>query len=62
MKPILLLSMPGTTELLIIAGVVILLFGAKKIPDLMKGLGTGISEFKKARNESDREVRKKEKE
>jgi len=38
----------GITELLIILVVVILLFGGKKIPEMMKGLGTGINEFKKA--------------
>lgn len=43
-----LLAMLGTTEILIIAVVVVVLFGARKIPDLMKGVGTGIKEFKKA--------------
>lgn len=38
----------GAQELLIILLIVILLFGAKKIPDLAKGLGHGIKEFKKA--------------
>ena len=40
----------GTPELIIIAIVLVLLFGARKIPDLMKGLGSGIKEFKKASN------------
>jgi sec-independent protein translocase protein TatA len=35
-------------EIILVVGVVVLLFGAKKIPDLAKGLGTGIKEFKKA--------------
>jgi len=35
-------------EILVILVVVLLLFGGKKIPELMKGLGTGINEFKKA--------------
>ena len=43
-----LLAFLGTTELLVIALVVVVLFGARKIPDLMKGVGTGIKEFKKA--------------
>jgi sec-independent protein translocase protein TatA len=43
-----LLAFLGTTEILVIAVVVVVLFGARKIPDLMKGLGTGIKEFKKA--------------
>lgn len=38
--------MLGTTEIIIIALVVILLFGGKKIPELMKGLGKGVKSFK----------------
>ena len=45
----------GTTELLIIAGVVILLFGGKKIPELFKGLADSVKEFKKASKDSDKE-------
>ena len=37
----------GTTEWIMIIAVVLLLFGGKKIPELMKGLGSGINEFKK---------------
>lgn len=40
--------MPGGSEWILIIVVVLLLFGGKKIPELMKGLGSGISEFKKA--------------
>ncbi len=47
------LGIPGWGELLIIAGVIILLFGASKIPALMRGMGKGISEFKKGMNEKD---------
>ena len=36
----------GTPEILIILAVVLLLFGGKKIPELMKGLGRGVKEFK----------------
>ncbi len=36
----------GTTELLVIALVVLLLFGGRKIPELMKGLGKGVKSFK----------------
>ena len=36
----------GITEIAIIAGVIILLFGARKIPELMRGLGIGVKEFK----------------
>lgn len=38
----------GPTEIILIVLVVVLLFGGKKIPELMKGLGSGINEFKKA--------------
>ena len=38
----------GITEILVILAVVLLLFGGKKIPELMKGLGSGIKEFKNA--------------
>lgn len=41
----------GYTELLIIAVIALLLFGGKKIPELMRGLGKGISEFKKGAKE-----------
>lgn len=42
------MGMPGMTEWLIILAIVLVLFGAKKIPELAKGLGTGIKDFKKA--------------
>lgn len=38
----------GVTEILIILAIVLLLFGGKKIPELMKGLGSGVREFKNA--------------
>ena len=41
----------GPTEILIIALVVLLLFGGKKIPELMKGLGKGVKNFKEGMNE-----------
>ncbi len=41
----------GATEIILIALAVLLFFGAKKIPDLMGGLGKGIREFKKASRE-----------
>lgn len=44
----------GTREIILIVLVVILLFGAKKIPELMKGLGSGIKEFKDATKEEDK--------
>ena len=48
---ILLLGMPGGWELIIIAIVILLLFGGRKIPELMRGLGSGIKEFKNASKE-----------
>ena len=50
------MGMPGGTELLIIFGIIILLFGAKKIPDLAKGLGKGIKNFKAEMKDIDEEV------
>jgi len=38
----------GPTEIIIIVLIIVLLFGAKKIPELMQGIGKGIKEFKKA--------------
>jgi len=46
----------GMTELLLIALVVLLLFGGKKIPELMRGLGKGIREFNDAKNNVRKEI------
>jgi sec-independent protein translocase protein TatA len=46
----------GGWEVVLILAVVLLLFGAKKLPDLAKGLGTGIKEFKKATREVTEEL------
>jgi sec-independent protein translocase protein TatA len=43
----------GSTELLIIAAVVVLLFGGKKIPELFKGMADAVKEFKKAAKDDD---------
>ncbi len=45
--------MLGGTELLVIAGVVLLLFGGSKLPSLARGLGQSIKEFKKGAREDD---------
>ena len=50
------MSMPGGMEWLLIALVVLLLFGGKKIPELAKGLGSGIKNFKKAVKDDEEEV------
>jgi sec-independent protein translocase protein TatA len=52
------IGMPGTPEIIVIVLIVVLLFGAKKIPELARGLGQSLGEFKKARDEFEREVRK----
>ena len=46
----------GSTEIIIIAFVVLLLFGGKKIPELMRGLGKGVSQFKKGMNDIEQEL------
>jgi sec-independent protein translocase protein TatA len=48
----------GTGELVLIGLVVLLLFGGKKLPELMKGLGKGIREFKDAQNDIKNEIQK----
>ncbi|WP_163716176.1 twin-arginine translocase TatA/TatE family subunit [Mangrovibacterium lignilyticum] len=47
------LGMFGPQEIIIILVIVLLLFGGRKIPELMKGLGKGMKEFKKASSEDD---------
>jgi sec-independent protein translocase protein TatA len=48
----------GTPELLVILLIVLLLFGAKKIPELMQGLGKGVREFRKAARDIQDEIEK----
>lgn len=48
----------GTTELLLIAGVALLIFGGKKVPELMKGLGKGVQSFKQGMKEPMEEEKK----
>ncbi len=43
--------MIGTTELLLVGGLALLLFGGKKLPEMMRGLGQGVREFKKGVND-----------
>ncbi len=58
MNVLLALGMPGWPETIFIVLIVILLFGAKKLPELARGLGQSLGEFKKARDEFEKEVRK----
>lgn len=48
-----LFGMPGGYEWIIIGVIVLLLFGGRKLPELMKGLGKGIKEFKDASNDNE---------
>lgn len=56
MNSILLFGMPGMGEWILIGLVVLIFFGAKKIPEFAKGLGKGIREFKDAVNDVKKEV------
>lgn len=62
-KPEFLLSMPGGSEWILIVLVILLFFGGKKIPDLMRGIGRGVREFNDAKenvkNEIDAGMREK---
>ncbi len=42
----------GTTELIVIGGVALLIFGGRKLPELMRGLGKGVKEFKEGMNDT----------
>ena len=50
--------MPSGPDLIVILVIVLLVFGAKKLPELAKGLGQSLGEFKKARDEFEREIHK----
>ena len=50
----------GWTEVLILAFVVLLIFGGKKIPELMKGIGKGVKSFKEGLRDVDDEINKDE--
>ncbi|MEQ6167856.1 MULTISPECIES: twin-arginine translocase TatA/TatE family subunit [unclassified Ekhidna] len=52
----LLFAMPGWTEMIIIALFIIIFFGAKKIPEIARGMGKGIREFKDATKEIKNEI------
>ncbi|MDE5732266.1 MAG: twin-arginine translocase TatA/TatE family subunit [Bacteroidales bacterium] len=56
MKTFLFLGNIGAGEIVIIALVVLLLFGGKKIPELMKGLGKGVKSFKDGMNEIEKDI------
>ena len=66
MELLTILGIPGPWQIVLIVLIVLLLFGGRKIPELMKGLGQGMKEFKKAtkeeaktEDEEDKEIEKK---
>jgi len=54
-KPIFLFSL-GAPEIILVLLVILVLFGARKIPEMMQGLGKGIKEFKKATRDIESEI------
>lgn len=56
------LGVVGPTQVILIIAIIVLLFGGKKIPELMKGIGTGIKEFKNAAKDEQPANSKKEEE
>lgn len=57
METLIILFSLGMPEILLIALVVLLLFGGSKIPELMRGLGKGVSEFKKGVKDVENEIK-----
>ncbi|MDR2840630.1 MAG: twin-arginine translocase TatA/TatE family subunit [Paludibacter sp.] len=57
MQTLTILSVLGVPEIIVIALVVLLIFGGKKIPELMRGLGKGVSEFKKGVKDVETEIK-----
>jgi sec-independent protein translocase protein TatA len=56
LSPVLLFSMPGGSEWILIILVALLFFGGRKIPELMRGIGRGIREFNDAKNNVKSEI------
>jgi len=56
MENYILIQMPGPTELIVILILILVLFGAKRIPEIAQGLGKGIREFKKSLREVQSEI------
>ena len=57
MKTLLFLGNIGTGEIILIALVVLLLWGGKKFPELLKGLGKGVKSFKEGMNEIEKDIK-----
>jgi sec-independent protein translocase protein TatA len=58
MSPFFALGMPGWQEILLVLIIVLILFGAKRLPELARSLGQSMNEFRKAKDEFDRELHK----
>ena len=56
MTALVLIGTPGPFEIILIVVILLLLFGGRKIPELMRGLGQGMKEFKKATKEDDNQT------
>ncbi|MFP4064364.1 MAG: twin-arginine translocase TatA/TatE family subunit [Bacteroidales bacterium] len=56
-----LLFSPGPTEIIVLVLIILLLFGGRKIPELMRGLGRGMKEFKNAQKEDEEDGKSAEK-
>ena len=56
MNPLLFIGNLGAGEIIVIALIVLLLFGGKKIPELMKGLGKGVRSFKEGMNNIENDI------
>lgn len=56
LKPVFLISLPGGTEWILIVLAVLILFGGRKIPEFMRGIGKGIREFNDAKNNVKKEI------
>ncbi|HEY8961292.1 MAG TPA: twin-arginine translocase TatA/TatE family subunit [Luteolibacter sp.] len=61
-SPLAFIGSLGTPELVLIFIVILLLFGAKKLPELARGVGKSMGEFKKAREDFEREITRAEEE
>ena len=57
MTPIAYFGMPGGSEVILILFIILLLFGAKKLPELSRSLGKSLGEFKKGKEDLEKEIR-----
>jgi len=58
LHPLMAFGIPSGPDLIILLVIVLVLFGAKRLPELARGLGQSVNEFKKAKDEFDKEVAK----